>query len=96
MEKYKPGYLGRVIPINDTGKLTDFMTNKYDAFSKMYDVCKEQSTNIADIKVVESTGFDTLCVKVSCSADTIENIRKTAEHDNTVSITNDVITARSS
>ena len=50
MEKYKPGYLGKVIPADNPSKLTDFVTNQYDAFSKIYDTCKNQSENISDIK----------------------------------------------
>ena len=33
VEKYKPGYLGKVMPVDNPSKLTDFVTNKYDAFS---------------------------------------------------------------
>ncbi len=96
MEMYKPGYLGKVIPVNDTNKLTDFINNQYDAFSKIYDACKGQSGQISDIKVVETGSPDTLSVKVSCDREVVENIKKNAEGDNTISIDNNVITAKSS
>lgn len=95
MERYKPEYLGKVIPVDDTSKLTDFVTNKYDSFSKIYDTCKEQSQNISDIKVVGSEN-DSLTVKLTCSQDTAEQIKKTALGDNTISIIGDIVTARSS
>lgn len=96
MEMYKPGYLGKVIPVYDTNKLTDFVTDKYDAFSKIYNLCRTQSANITDIKVVETCSPDTLSVKVSCDIGVVENIKKAAEGDNSISIDNNVITAKSS
>lgn len=96
MDKYKPGYLGRVLPADDPSKLTDFVTNKYDAFSKVYDACKDQSENITDLKVVETDNADTetLSVKISASEEAIDTIKETTSSDESVTIENDVITAK--
>lgn len=95
MDNYKPGYLGKVIPADDPSKLTDFVTNKYDAFSKIYDACKDQSSNISDIKALPSeNGSAALSVKVSTDSDTISAIKEVVKDDNTVNVDNNVITAK--
>lgn len=97
MDKYKPGYLGKVIPADNPSKLTDFVTNQYDSFSKVYDTCKDQSDKISDIKVVEKSSNDSseLSVKVSTDKDTMENIKEAAKGDESVTVEGDVITAKS-
>lgn len=96
MENYKPGYLGKVLPVDNPSKLTQFVTDKYDAFSKIYDTCKGQSENISDIKVVESgnSGDDSLSVKISADKETIDSIKETSQNDQSVTVNDDVITAR--
>lgn len=97
MEKYKPGYLGKVIPANDPSKLTKFVTKQYDAFSKIYDTCKGQSDKIGDIKVVEPNAGDsedTLKVKVSADKEVVEKISDAAKGDASVTVQDDVITAK--
>lgn len=96
MEQYKPGYLGKVIPADDPSKLTDFLTNKYDPFNKIYDACKGQSAQIADVKPVDTGSSDSssLSVKVSADKETIEKIKEAAAGDNTVTVNNDVVTAK--
>ena len=95
MNKYKPEYLGKVIPVDNPGKLTDFVTNKYDSFSKVYDVCKDQSDKIEDIKAVDTEGSDvnSFSVKLSADADTVETIKKAIGADSSINIKGDVITA---
>lgn len=93
MRTYKPEYLGKVIPANDASKLTDFVTNKYDAFSKIYETCKDSSDKINDIKVVESPNNESLSVKVSTDNETLDNISKEAKKNESVNVTGDVITA---
>lgn len=96
MEKYKPQYMGKVIPANDPSKLTDFVANKYDAFSKIYDVCKEQSPNIGDIKVVDLNNADnnTLAVKLSTNKNTVDHIKEATKDNGSVNIKDDVIMAK--
>lgn len=95
MEKYKPGYLGKVIPADNPSKLTDFVTNQYDAFSKIYDTCKNQSENISDIKVVETGNNDpgSLSIKVSADRKVVESIKEVAKDDISVNVNDFVITA---
>lgn len=97
MKKYKPEYLGKVIPADNPGKLTDFVTNKYDSFSKVYDACKDHSEKIDDVKAVESEGTNecTLSVKISTDAETVETIKKAIGTDSSINIKGDVITATS-
>lgn len=97
MEKYKPGYLGKVIPANDPSKLTKFVTKQYDAFTKIYDNCKEQSEKIGDIQLVEPSGNDsedTLKVKVSADKEVVEKIADKAKEDTSITVKDDVITAK--
>ena len=43
MDRYKPEYLGKVIPADDATKMYDFVKNKSDMFNDIYDACKENS-----------------------------------------------------
>lgn len=97
MEKYKPTYLGKVIPADDQNKLTDFVTNKYDSFSKMYDTCKDKSDKIDDIKMVETDSSDPseLCVKISTDKETINDIAESSKDDDYVTVAGDTITTKS-
>lgn len=97
MRNYKPEYLGKVIPVDNPGKLTDFVTNKYESFSKVYDACKEHSEKIDDIKTVESENIDvnSLSIKVATDLETVEIIKKAIGNDNSINIKGDVITATS-
>lgn len=96
MENYKPGWMGKVMPVDNPSKLTDFVKNKYDAFSKVYDTCKDQSAQISDIKTVESGSGDseTLSVKISADKETVDAIKETAKDDPSISVKGDVVTAK--
>lgn len=95
MENYKPSYLGKVIPVNDTSKLTDFVTNKYDSFSKIYDACKSQSDNISDIKSMATTdGSCALSVKITTGNDTLNAIKEAVKDDKNVTVDSNIITAK--
>lgn len=89
MKKYKPEYLGKVIPAEDKDKLTDFLTNKYESFSKIYDNCKDYSEEISDISLVEVEG-KSCSIKVNALNETINNIRDSAID---MEITGDIFTA---
>lgn len=96
MEKYKPSYLGKVLPADNPSKMTGFLTQQYDSFSKIYDTCKDQSEGIQDIKVVEnsnSSPADSLTVKLSASAESVAEIVKKAAGDCFVTVKGDMITA---
>lgn len=97
MKNYKPEYLGKVIPVDNPGKLTDFVTNKYESFSKVYDACKNHSEKINDIKTVESEYNDeySLSIKVLTDLETVETIKKAIGEDSSINIKGDVITATS-
>jgi hypothetical protein len=95
MEKYKPNFLGKVMPADNPGKLTDFVTNKYNSFNKVYDACKDHCEKIDDVKAVESEvdcNNSTLSVRLLTDADTIEVIKKAIGDSSDVSIKGDVIT----
>ena len=93
MRTYKPEFLGKVMPADNASKLTDFMTNKYDAFSKIYDTCKGSSEKIDDVKVVDTSTTGSLSVKISTDSGTLENISKEAKKNESVNVTGDIITA---
>lgn len=95
MNKYKPEYLGKVIPVDNPGQLADFVTNKYDSFSKVYDACKDHSEKIDDIKAVESESgnINSISIKVTTDTDTVETIKQAIGTDPSINIKGDVITA---
>lgn len=98
MEKYEPNFLGKVIPADDPSKLNDFVVNKFDSFTTIYNACKNQSENIDDIKAVDtnSTNSTELSVKITASESTLEDIKKQSEGNDNINVSNNVITAKSS
>lgn len=94
MNRYKPEYLGKVIPADNPSKMTDFVENKYDAFNKVYDTCKDQSANIADVKAVDDNSSNSLSVQVIADSETMEAIKKSAEGDQSVTVSDGIITAK--
>ena len=97
MKKYKPGYLGKVIPADDQTQLTDFVTNKYDSFSEIYDVCKDESEHIDDIERVNSSSDNPteLKVKVSAKKEAVEKIQSKTKDSKNVKMIGNVISANS-
>ena len=95
MKHYKPEYLGKVIPADNTTKLTDFVQNKFDSFNKIYDSCKADSEKIADIKTVDSSSSNAsaLSVKISADDSVIEQITNRVQDNESITNEGDVITA---
>jgi hypothetical protein len=94
MDKYKPGFLGKVLP-EKPSEISDFMHNKYDGFSKVYDTCKCESEKITDIKPVksDSSSDKSYAVKVTVSdKGALDNI-KNNNKDSSVKVTGDVISS---
>lgn len=97
MDKYKPGYLGKMIPADDPSKVTEFVTKQYESFSAVYDSCKEHSDKISDVKPLDAgSGSSSLSVKVSTDKETMAKIEETASSDTSVTVKGDTITAKSS
>lgn len=96
MDRYKPGYMGKIIPADDPVKMTDFVENKYNAFTNFYDVCKEVSDKINEIKVVETSSLpsDTLSIKVITDTHTISSIQDKCKTDPKITVSDFVITAK--
>lgn len=94
MNCYKPEYLGRCLPpAEDQQKMMDFVQTKFDAFSKIYEVCKDVSDRINDIATVNSAiGDNSLSVKVSTSLDTLGEIQTAAIGMN-VTVNGDILIA---
>lgn len=95
MNQYKPEYLGKVIPANDPSKLTNFVTNQFDAFNKAYDSLKNESGNISDIKPVETDSPSSLSVKITADKATLENVKEATKGDASITVEGGVLTARS-
>ena len=72
--------------------MTNFLSNQYDSFSKIYDLCKNESDKIKDVKVVTDNN-EKLSLKVSTSLDTLNDIKQKVT-DESISIDNDIITAK--
>ena len=95
MKQYKPEFLGKVIPADDASGMRDFVQNKYDSFSKIYDTCKGESESISDIKPVDSSTADqtSLSVKISTDRETMDKIESKSKGDSSISVTDDVVSA---
>ena len=91
MNKYKPEYLGKVLP-EDKIEISDFMQNKYDGFSKIYDVCKCESEKINDIKSIkpDSSNSKSYATKIVADASALKNICDNNK-DSSVKIDGDII-----
>ena len=95
MEKYKPAYMGKVMPADDPVKLTDFVTNKYESFSACYDAVKEKSDKINDVSSVPTKDGDkSFSMKVSTDSTTASEIQKGLSDNSSVSMNGDTLTAK--
>lgn len=92
MNKYKPEYLGKCLTVDDPSNMTNFLSNDYDAFSKIYDTCKDHSENINNFEVMNDND-DKLSIKISTSLDTMSAIKQEVI-DESISIENDIITVK--
>ena len=86
--------MGKVMPVDDTPKLKDFMLNTYELFSKSYDLCKNSFDKINDIALTGDIDNNSFSVKLYADFETIENIKKSAESDNNITIQHDIITIK--
>lgn len=95
MDRYKPGFMGKVMPVNNISKMTDFVVNKYDSFSKCYDAAKEHSESIKDVSSVETNeGSTEFSMKLSTDSATVIAISEETKDDSAISVHGDVITAK--
>ena len=94
MRRYKPEYLGRVITPDDSEKMTDFVQNKYESFSKVYDACKCDSEKISDIQNTDTPeNSKEFSLRVVTDDETLKSI--TEKSSEGVSVEGNVITASS-
>lgn len=93
MNKYKPNYLGKVLYVDDPSQMTNFLSKQYDSFSKIYDVCKDQSDSINDIKTLNYED-DSLTIKISTDLDTLKKLKDIAIDDPSINIIDDTITIK--
>jgi len=97
LDKYKPTYLGKVLP-SDPPKTKDFLQNNYPQFSDTYDAVKDESEDIRDVS--GSFTSDSFSLKISANKSTLTNISNkidtmiSDEADNELSIIGDIITAK--
>ena len=92
MNKYKPEFLSKVLPVNDSNKLTDFVQNKYEAFSQIYDACKEQSDSINDIEAIDNSD-GILSIRVDTDPESTRRILETVSENQYLSMSGNTITA---
>ena len=96
MRKYKPEYLGRVITPDDSEKMTDFVQNKYESFSKIYDTCKHESENILDVQAIESTSkSNDFSMRIVTDDETLKSITEKTQEEDGISISGNIVTASS-
>ena len=95
MDKYKPTYVGQVIPADDPSKLTDFVTNKYESFSKCYDAAKDNSESIGAVSATNvKEGSSEFSMKLDTDHSTLDEIKERVKDDPSVSVSGDTITAK--
>lgn len=73
--------------------MTDFVQNKYESFSKIYETCKEKSDKISDIQCLNSNKEKELSVRVITDDEVLEDIKKKTKEDSGVIVEGDIITA---
>ena len=96
MRKYKPEYLGRVITPDDSEKMTDFVQNRYESFSKIYDVCKHDSENISDVQAIDSNDRSAdFSMRIVTDDETLKSITEKTQEEDGISISGNVVTASS-
>lgn len=88
MEKFKPNYLGKTLPSENKDQMTKFFDKKYDSFNKIYDACKDSSSDISDIKNISDDNSDDLLIKISASNETINKIKETINSNDSLSCIN--------
>ena len=95
VNNYKPEYLGKVLPSEQTDA-TEFMHNKFEPFSKIYDTCKAESSKIEDISNTSKSSDSSLSVKLVVNdSSALDNINKEAQKNNdSVQVNGDTITAK--
>jgi hypothetical protein len=88
--------MGRALAADDIPKMTDFVQNKYDSFTKIYETCRLHSEDINDIKTIdkECNNKSELNIKVSTDAETLEKISENLKDNEKVSLDGDVLTAK--
>lgn len=98
MEKYKPGYLGKVLPEKEP-EMKTFIQDQYEQFSDAYDACKDSSENITDVQNV-STSADEFKMKISSKekSKTMAEINEKAKSpkiiQSDVTVDSDIISAK--
>lgn len=96
MDKYKPTYMGQVMPADDPSKLTDFVSNKYDSFSKAYDAVKDESEKINAVSAAGSAdGSSEFSMKVNADKETLDKIKEKVKDDDSVKVNGDTVTVKS-
>lgn len=90
MKKYKPSYLGKLMPVDDKDLMNDFIVNKYEAFTEIYDACKDSSEDISNMIVIESEQKKCLKVKLFCEETTLEKIKSSKKK---IQLIEDIISA---
>jgi hypothetical protein len=95
MKRYKPEFMGKILEPDNTTKMTDFVQNKYDSFSKIYESCRDQSEQINDIKNIDKDSSDKseLVVKISTDTETLEKISENIKDNEKIKLDNDIISA---
>ena len=97
MKLYKPEYIGKIVsPATDQAKLTDFLQNKYNAFTRIYNICKSESENISDIGIVEKPNDEnnsTLHILISTDMLTLDRISRNINNDELVKMNGNTIMA---
>ena len=88
MRKYKPEILGKVMPVDDKEKMSDFLNTKYFLFNDIYDAIKENSEDISDLILLESENEKELRIKLITENSILEKIKSSK-----VKIINDIISA---
>lgn len=78
------------MPVDNKDQMSDFIINKYEAFTEIYDACKDSSEDISNMIIVESEHKKCLKVKLFCEENVLEKIKNSKKK---IQLIDDIISA---
>lgn len=92
MNPYKPQFFGSIAPFDDPVAMSDFLRNRFDAFSIIFDCIKEYAAKIESVTPVDTNSSSAASLSIAITTDG-ETLEKLKEKITSASIFGNVITA---
>lgn len=77
MKPYKPQWMGSIAPFDDPVAMNDFLKNKFDAFSLIFDSVKQYAESVESISQAGTSepGGSSFSIAITTTGDTLEMIK---------------------